>query len=115
MKRRKLTPPACWADLIKPEFKGDVQTADPNSSGTAPGPAELAIRPRAVRLGVDTGELAGRIAKAAYLGDHMEYQVAVDGLAKELFVIDANVAAPLDVGVRVGIVLDADGAALVLP
>jgi iron(III) transport system substrate-binding protein len=33
--RRKLTPPACWADLIKPEFKGDVQMADPNSSGTA--------------------------------------------------------------------------------
>ena len=35
MKRRKLTPPACWADLIKPEFKGEVQMADPNSSGTA--------------------------------------------------------------------------------
>ncbi|MGA3403801.1 MAG: ABC transporter substrate-binding protein, partial [Acetobacteraceae bacterium] len=35
MTRRKLTPPACWADLIKPEFKGDVQMADPNSSGTA--------------------------------------------------------------------------------
>lgn len=35
MKRRKLTAPACWADLIKPEFKGEVQMADPNSSGTA--------------------------------------------------------------------------------
>jgi iron(III) transport system substrate-binding protein len=33
--RKKLTPPACWADLIKPEFKGEVQMADPNSSGTA--------------------------------------------------------------------------------
>jgi iron(III) transport system substrate-binding protein len=33
--QRKLTPPACWADLIKPEFKGEVQMADPNSSGTA--------------------------------------------------------------------------------
>ena len=32
---RKLTPPACWADLIKPEFKGEVQMADPNSSDTA--------------------------------------------------------------------------------
>ncbi len=32
---RKLAPPACWADLIKPEFKGEVQMADPNSSGTA--------------------------------------------------------------------------------
>lgn len=35
MTRRKLTPPACWSDLIKPEFKGEVQMADPNSSGTA--------------------------------------------------------------------------------
>jgi iron(III) transport system substrate-binding protein len=33
--QRKLIPPACWADLIKPEFKGEVQMADPNSSGTA--------------------------------------------------------------------------------
>ncbi len=35
VKSHKLTPPACWADLIKPEFKGEVQMADPNSSGTA--------------------------------------------------------------------------------
>jgi len=68
-----------------------------------------------VRLGPAGGGLIGRIAKAAYLGDHMEYQVAVDGLAKELFVIDANVAAPLDTGASVGIVLDAAGAALVPP
>jgi iron(III) transport system substrate-binding protein len=33
--RRKLAAPACWSDLIKPEFKGEVQMADPNSSGTA--------------------------------------------------------------------------------
>ena len=33
--RRKLPAPACWADLIKPEYKGEVQMADPNSSGTA--------------------------------------------------------------------------------
>jgi iron(III) transport system substrate-binding protein len=33
--QRHLTAPACWADLIKPEFKGEVQMADPNSSGTA--------------------------------------------------------------------------------
>jgi iron(III) transport system substrate-binding protein len=30
-----LEPPACWADLIKPEFQGEVQIANPNSSGTA--------------------------------------------------------------------------------
>ena len=47
-----------------------------------------------MRLGVHGDGLTGRIAKAAYLGDHMEYQVAVDGMAKELFVIDTNVAAP---------------------
>ena len=78
-----------------------------------PGPAELAIRPRAVRLGGDTGGLTGRIDKAAYLGDHMEYLVAVDGMAKELFVIDSEVAAPRAAGAVVGIVLDAEGAALV--
>ncbi len=33
--KRKITPPACWADLVKPEFKDEVQVADPNSSGTA--------------------------------------------------------------------------------
>ncbi|MCB1814918.1 MAG: ABC transporter substrate-binding protein [Candidatus Competibacteraceae bacterium] len=32
---RGLTAPTCWADLVKPEFKGEVQIANPNSSGTA--------------------------------------------------------------------------------
>jgi iron(III) transport system substrate-binding protein len=27
--------PKCWADLTKPEYKGEVQVANPNSSGTA--------------------------------------------------------------------------------
>jgi iron(III) transport system substrate-binding protein len=31
----KQTPPACWADLLAPGFKGEVQMADPNASGTA--------------------------------------------------------------------------------
>ncbi|AXI45623.1 iron ABC transporter substrate-binding protein [Sulfitobacter sp. SK012] len=30
-----LPEPSCWADLLKPEFKGHVQMANPNSSGTA--------------------------------------------------------------------------------
>ena len=33
--RRKMTAPGCWADLLKPEYKNEVQMADPNSSGTA--------------------------------------------------------------------------------
>lgn len=32
---KKLAPPACWSDLIKPQYKGAVQMADPHSSGTA--------------------------------------------------------------------------------
>jgi iron(III) transport system substrate-binding protein len=30
-----LDAPACWADLIKADYKGEVQMANPNSSGTA--------------------------------------------------------------------------------
>ena len=30
-----LPAPACWEDLLKPEYKGHVQMANPNSSGTA--------------------------------------------------------------------------------
>ncbi len=32
--KRKLAVPACWADLLKPAFKGEIQMADPNASGT---------------------------------------------------------------------------------
>ncbi|MDR1903717.1 MAG: ABC transporter substrate-binding protein [Treponema sp.] len=30
-----LTPPKSWADLLKPEYKGQIRMANPNSSGTA--------------------------------------------------------------------------------
>ena len=33
--KRKLAEPKCWADLVKTEFKDDVQVANPNSSGTS--------------------------------------------------------------------------------
>ncbi len=33
--KRKLPEPKCWADLIKPQYKGEVQLANPNSSGTS--------------------------------------------------------------------------------
>ena len=33
--KKKLTAPACWSDLVKPEFKGDVETSNPATSGTA--------------------------------------------------------------------------------
>jgi iron(III) transport system substrate-binding protein len=33
--KRKAAAPACWRDLVKPEFAGEVQMANPNASGTA--------------------------------------------------------------------------------
>jgi iron(III) transport system substrate-binding protein len=35
LKADNLPEPKCWEDLTKPEFKGHVQIANPNSSGTA--------------------------------------------------------------------------------
>jgi iron(III) transport system substrate-binding protein len=34
-KKKGLAPPRCWADLLQPAFKGEVQMANPASSGTA--------------------------------------------------------------------------------
>jgi iron(III) transport system substrate-binding protein len=33
--KRKLPAPACWKDLLNPIYKGDIQAANPNTSGTA--------------------------------------------------------------------------------
>jgi iron(III) transport system substrate-binding protein len=35
VKSKSLPEPKCWADLLNPKFKDEVQVADPNSSGTA--------------------------------------------------------------------------------
>lgn len=35
IEKRGLEAPACWADLAKPEYKGEVQVSNPKSSGTA--------------------------------------------------------------------------------
>lgn len=35
LEKNNLPVPACWKDLLKPEYKGHVQMANPNSSGTA--------------------------------------------------------------------------------
>ena len=35
LKSKNLPIPACWSDLTKPEYKDEVQIADPQSSGTA--------------------------------------------------------------------------------
>lgn len=33
--KKKLVAPLCWQDLIQPAYKGEIQMANPNSSGTA--------------------------------------------------------------------------------
>jgi len=33
--RKKLAVPLCWKDLLKPDYKGEIQMANPASSGTA--------------------------------------------------------------------------------
>jgi iron(III) transport system substrate-binding protein len=35
LKKEGLPVPQCWADLVKPVYKGKIQMANPNSSGTA--------------------------------------------------------------------------------
>jgi iron(III) transport system substrate-binding protein len=34
LRKKKLTAPKCWADLIDPKYKGEIETSHPGSSGT---------------------------------------------------------------------------------
>ena len=84
--------------------------------GQGTGPAELAVRPQAFRLrssAPEAGEIGGTVRKAAYLGSHMEYELALDDIPGEMFVIDREVAAPHPVGARVAVAIDASGAAII--
>ena len=84
--------------------------------GAVEGAAELSIRPQALLLAPGAGQtgcMAARVSKAAYLGSHMEYWVAADGLTKELFVIAPDVEAPFVPGDEVAITLALRGVALV--
>jgi iron(III) transport system ATP-binding protein len=91
---------------------GDLRLVLPHR-GLPDGPAAMAIRPRAARLG-PTG-IVGRVAKAAYLGSHMEYAVQIDSQAAPLFVVTDDVNRPLQVGSTVRISLDPAGLALMAP
>jgi len=35
LKKKNIAPPKCWSDLVKPDFKDEIQVANPNSSGTS--------------------------------------------------------------------------------
>ncbi len=92
---------------------GDVSLQLPARSLT-PGSAKVAIRPEALALALaPTGgpALAGKIAKAAYLGTHMEYTVTT--AVGELFVVDKNVSEPKAPGSDVWLGLTRIGVSLV--
>ena len=35
LKKKNIAPPQCWKDLLKPAYKGEIEMANPNSSGAA--------------------------------------------------------------------------------
>jgi iron(III) transport system ATP-binding protein len=80
--------------------------------GAAEGPAELSIRPQALLLSRTTGELTGQVAKAAYVGSHMEYWINIGGIDRELFVIARDIETPFAVGDPVKVMLAPGGLAL---
>jgi iron(III) transport system ATP-binding protein len=93
---------------------GDVEVALPHR-GAGLGPVKVSIRPESLRLSTEAPAgpgLRGSVAKAAYLGTHMEY--AVTTALGELFVVDRAVMRPIPVGSPVWMTL-ADHGVTVIP
>ncbi len=83
--------------------------------GVGPGPAVLAVRPHAVRIAEGAGRkdvLSGRVLKSSYLGDHMEYRIALADPAAELFASSPDVVRPVAEGAMVSVTFEP--AALIL-
>ena len=89
---------------------GGVDTFLP-ARGVAPGPARLAVRPGAFRLSGDGQGLEGRVATAAYLGDHIEYEI--ETAAGPLFVIDDTSSAAVAPGSGIRLQFRGVGVALI--
>jgi iron(III) transport system ATP-binding protein len=82
--------------------------------GAPKGPVKLAIRPEAITLHAvqpSGPSLAGRIAKASYLGKHLEYSVETP--LGQLFVVDRVRAKPLVAGNDAWITFAENGAIVV--
>jgi iron(III) transport system ATP-binding protein len=80
------------------------------------GPALLAVRPQDISIRARQGNsagLIGHIGKSAYLGSHMEYEVTMESVGVDVFVINGNVLVPLPPGTEVDIIIAPGGAALV--
>lgn len=77
-----------------------------------PGPAKLAIRPNAITLkAAEAAAFPGQIKSAAYLGDHVEYEVETD--LGTLFVVDPEVERSIAPATNVSIGLQQRGIALI--
>jgi iron(III) transport system ATP-binding protein len=83
--------------------------------GLMPGMAELAIRPHAVNLSTNMDNIAaarGTVRRAVYGGDHMEYEVMIDGFDETVFVVDTNVSTPLPEGRVIAVRFSSSGLSL---
>jgi iron(III) transport system ATP-binding protein len=86
---------------------GDIDI-DVDDAAAAEGEATIAVRPEAITVEPaprPVGSLAGTIAKASYLGTHMEY--SIDTPAGPLFATCPRVDRPLGAGADVGLLLTA--------
>ena len=75
------------------------------------GPARLAVRPGAFRLEGGGEGLEGKVATAAYLGDHIEYEI--DSAAGRLFITDDTNTTALTPGTPVRLQFRGVGVALI--
>ncbi|AUH33045.1 ABC transporter ATP-binding protein [Paracoccus tegillarcae] len=75
------------------------------------GPAKLAVRPGAFRVARDGDGLEGTVATAAYLGDHIEYEI--DSSAGRLFVMDDTSSVAIDPGTPIRLQFRGVGVALI--
>ena len=83
-------------------------------SAAADGEATVAVRPEAITVETapgPAGALAGTIAKASYLGSHMEY--SIDTAAGALFATCPRIGRPLAPGAAVALVLSPRGVIVV--
>lgn len=92
---------------------GDLEVEIPDSTAVD-GNVTVAVRPEAISVDVapgHAGALAGTIAKASYLGTHMEY--SIDTAAGALFATCPKVDRPLNAGTAVALSLASRGVIIV--
>ena len=100
------------ANVLDGHFDGEaVKVASLRVEATsdrAPGPCQVAVRPRAISIADNSDDrLEGRITSAVYIGTHMEYRIDTD--VGELFVVDRDTSTERSVGDIVGLRFEARG------